>query len=360
MVPGTSGRRHGGEAELTRTRPRILLDARWLQSGGRRNVRGLARVADEVARRLPHLDRLECRLPLLHPAESIWLTAVLARRRPGVFYSPGFNAPPTCPVPFVFTVFDLIHLHVQEESGTAKRLYYELHVKPAVRRARAVLTGSQYSRAQIVEWSGVDPDRIVVIGAAAGDAFAPEGVAHEPGFPYLLYVGNHKAHKNLARLVQAFGRLRETSVRLLLAGHVEPALLGIARSAGVADRLVFLGDVSDERLPALYRGAVALVFPSLYEGFGLPPLEAMACGTPVVTSLTTSLPEVVGDAAVAVDPLDVDSIASGIERIVDDERLRAELGARGLAHAARFSWDETAERTWRALQRAGGSEAIPT
>ena len=344
-------------AELTGRRSHTLLDARWLESGGRRNVRGLARVAQQVARRLPHLERLDGRLPLLHPAESIWLTAVLARRRPAVFYSPGFNAPPTCPVPFVFTVFDLIHLHVPEESGRGKRLYYELHVKPAVKRARAVLTGSDYSRAQIVEWSGVDPSRVVVIGAAAGDAFTPDGDVHEPGYQYLLYVGNHKPHKNVARLVQALARLREkSSLRLLLAGPVEPALLNVARTVGVADRIVFLGHVRDERLPALYRGAVAFVFPSLHEGFGLPPLEAMACGTPVVSSMTTSLPEVVGDAAVAVDPLDVDSIATGIDRVAGDEQLRTELRSRGLVQAARFSWDETARRTWLALQRGRRSE----
>jgi glycosyltransferase involved in cell wall biosynthesis len=316
-------------------------------------VLGLARVAQEITRRLPQLERLEGGLPLLHPAESVWLSIVLARRRPGVFYSPGFNAPPTCPVPFVFTVFDLIHLQIPEESGIGKRLYYQLHVKPAVKRARAVLTGSEYSKEQIVEWSGVGPDQVVVIQGAAGEEFTPDGEIHEPGYPYVLYVGNHKPHKNLGRLVQALARLgRGHSLRLVLAGAVEPDLLGLARSLGVADRLVFLGRVPDERLPALYRGALAFVFPSLHEGFGLPPLEAMACGTPVVSSLATSLPEVVGDAALPVDPLEVDSIASGIDRIVGDEQLRSDLRARGLSRAARFSWDEAARRTWRALEGA--------
>ena len=328
-----------------------MVDARWLASGGRRNVRGLARVAQEIARRLPQLERLEGGPPLLHPAETAWLTAVLARRRPDVFYSPGFNAPPTCPVPFVFTIFDLIHLQFPEESGATKRLYYRLHVKPAVKRARAVLTGSEYSRARIAEWSGVDPERIVVIRAAAGEAFTSKGEVHDPGYPYLLYVGNHKPHKNLPRLVRALARLRDgPSLRLLLPGPVEPELLEVARTVAVGDRLAFLGEVPDERLPALYRGAVALVFPSLHEGFGLPPLEAMACGTPVVSSLATSLPEVVGDAAVGVDPLDVDSIAAGIDRVVADEQLRRELRGRGLAQAKRFSWDDTAQRTWQALR----------
>jgi len=113
---------------------------------------------------------------------------------------------------------------------------------------------------------------------------------------------------------------------------------------------VFLEQVTDARLPALYRGALAFVFPSLHEGFGLPPLEAMACGTPVVSSLATSLAEVVGDAALPIDPLDVDSIAAGIARILEDGSLRGELRARGLAQAARFSWEDTARRTWSVLQ----------
>jgi glycosyltransferase involved in cell wall biosynthesis len=334
-------------------RPEILLDARWLHSGGPRNVLGLARVGQEIVRRIPPLERLEGGLPLLHPVEPFWLTGVLGKRRPRLFYSPGFNAPPTSPVPFVFTIFDLIHLHIDEESSAGKRLYYRLHVKPAVRRARAVLTGSEYSRADIVEWSGVEPERVVVIRSAAASSFTPDGDAFEPGYPYLLYVGNRKPHKNLARLVRALDRIDPGHpLRLILPGPVDPGLASLARDVGVGDRLVFLGQVADTRLPALYRGALAFVFPSLHEGFGLPPLEAMACGTPVVSSLATSLAEVVGDAALAIDPLDIDSIATGIDRVASDSSLRSALRELGLAQAARFSWDDTAGRTWSVLQAA--------
>ena len=331
-------------------RPDILLDARWLDDDGSRNVFGLARVAQEVVRRLPPLERLEGGPRLLHPTEPAWLTAALAKRRPRLFYSPGYNAPPTSPVPFVFTVFDLIHLRVPEMRRKRMHLYYRFHVRPAVRRARAVLTGSEYSRAEIVEWSGVDRDRVVVIGSAAASQFTPESDAYRPGYPYLLNVGNHKPHKNLARLVQAFARVRERSgLRLVLTGPPEPELIALARREGVRDRLVFLGQVPDVELPGVYRGAVALVSPSLYEGFGLPPLEAMACGTPVVSSTATSLAEVVGDAALVIDPLNVESIAHGIDRVVDDEGLRADLRARGFSRARQFSWERTAQTTWRAL-----------
>ena len=256
-------------------------------------------------------------------------------------------------MPFVQTVFDLIHLRVPELSGAMRRLYYSVLVRPAVRRARAVLTGSDYSRAEILDWSGVDPARVVVIGSAAAEHFAPDGDIFQPGFPYLLYAGNQKPHKNLDRLVQAFARSQERDgLHLLLTGAPNQGLIALARRGGVGDRLVFLGSLQDKELPGIDRGAVALVFPSLYEGFGLPPLEAMACGTPVICSTATSLGEVVGDAAVVIDPLDIDSIADGIDKVVRDEGLRAELCGRGIAQAARFSWDRTAEMTWQTLERS--------
>jgi O-antigen biosynthesis alpha-1,2-mannosyltransferase len=329
----------------------ILLDARWLDQDGTRNVLGLARVAQEVVRRLPTLQWLVGGPSLLHPLEPIWLTGVLAKRRPRLFYSPGFNAPPTSPVPFVFTVFDLIHLHVPEISGSRRRLYYHMLVRPAVKRARAVLTGSEYSRGEIVNWSGVDPGRVIVIGCAASAHFTPDGEAYTPGFPYVFYAGNRKPQKNIARLIRAFARVQECeSLKLVLTGDPEPALIALARDEGIEDRLVFVGRVRDEQLAQLYRGAVAFVFPSLYEGFGLPPLEAMACGAPVVSSTATSLAEVVGDAAIAIDPLDVDSIAHGIDRVVSDAGLRAHLIELGLAQAGSFSWQRTAELTWETLR----------
>jgi len=118
------------------------------------------------------------------------------------------------------------------------------------------------------------------------------------------------------------------------------------------DRIVFVGLIDDDKLPEFYRGAVVFIFPSLYEGFGLPPLEAMACGTPVLTSNVTSLPEVVGDAALMVDPYDVDAIAEGIKRLIGDDNLRKELSQKGLARAKLFSWDRTAEVTWSVLKEA--------
>jgi glycosyltransferase involved in cell wall biosynthesis len=167
--------------------------------------------------------------------------------------------------------------------------------------------------------------------------------------PYLLAVGLLQPRKNLGRLLEAFSQVaaEELGLTLALVGRTgwgaEAVQERIARP-DLAGRVRLLGAAPDEDLPLLYGGALALCYPSLYEGFGLPPLEAMACGTPVVVAGTTSLPEVVGDAGVLVDPEDVASIADGIRRVVTDEGLRRELSRRGLARAAQFSWGECARR----------------
>jgi glycosyltransferase involved in cell wall biosynthesis len=178
---------------------------------------------------------------------------------------------------------------------------------------------------------------------------------HTPGYPYLLYVGNRKPHKNLTRLLQGFGHSGpRRDLYLVLTGMPDAALNQLITALRLQDRVVYAGHLSEPELAAYYRGAVALVCPSLYEGFGLPPLEAMACGTPVVTSNCTALPEVVEEAAVLVDPYDVEAIAWGIQRVVDDQGLRQDLAHKGLIRAQQFTWEHTAARVWQVLQEAAG------
>jgi len=168
-----------------------------------------------------------------------------------------------------------------------------------------------------------------------------------------LYVGNRKPHKNLARLLQGFAHsgLRR-DLCLVLTGMPEAALSQQVMALQLQDRVVYAGHLTEPELAAYYRGAVAVVCPSLYEGFGLPPLEAMACGTPVVTSNRTALPEVVGEAAMLVDPYDVEALAWGIRRVVDDQGLRQALAHQGLVRAQQFTWEQTAARVWQVLQEA--------
>lgn len=329
----------------------IIADSRWIAP------HGLGRFAKEVIDRLPNAQHLTGGPPLLSAIEPFWLSWEISRQRPSVYFSPGFNPPLYSPVPFVFTIGDLIHLHVAEETSRAKRAYYSLLVKPAIKRSHAVVTFSEYSKQQIVEWSGVSPDHIRVVWCGVSPEFSPEGSKFDPGFPYLFYIGNAKPHKNAKRLLAAFAQAnipKEIKLIIRIGGAQNNEFAEEAQWLGIIDRVIFTGLIPDAELPNYYRGAVALVFPTLYEGFGLPPLEAMASGTPVVTSNTTSLPEVVGDAAVLVDPLSLEHIASGIERVVLDSDLRVRLRAAGLERSKRFTWEKTAALVQETLQEAIG------
>lgn len=327
---------------------RLIVDTRWI------GPHGIGRFACEVISRLSGVMPISGTLPLLHPLEPIWLSWVLARFRPGAYFSPGFNPPLRSPVPLVFTIHDLIHLRYPEETSAIKQAYYRLVVRPAAGRAYRVLTVSEYSKREILEWAGLPEEKVLVVGNGVGSEFSPEGKRYVPGYPYLFYVGNLKPHKNLGRILEAFARsgLSE-QVRLVCTGNPDGFSLRLIRDMGLENCVIFKGVIPDEELPAYYRGALALVFPSLYEGFGLPALEAMACGTPVVTSGITALPEVVGDAAVVVDPYDVESIAWVIRRVVEDNTLREELRLKGIERAKHFSWDRTAELTWKVLEQMG-------
>jgi glycosyltransferase involved in cell wall biosynthesis len=325
----------------------MFADHRWC------GPHGIGRFAGEVLRRLPELCPVPAPWPLLHPLEPLRLAWVLRRLRPLVYFSPGFNPPLRSPVPCIFTLHDLIHLQYQEESSLTKQAYYRLVVRPAMRWASRVLTVSRYVKQELLAWAGVPDERVVVVGNGVGPPFDPGGPHHAPGYPYLFYAGNRKPHKNLSRLLQGYARsgLRG-DVRLVLTGPPDAATHQQSAAVGVADCVDYAGQLADTELAAYYRGAVALVCPSLYEGFGLSPLEAMACGTPVLTSDVTALPEVVGEAALLVDPYDVEAIAWGMRRLVQDSTLRQELVRQGLDRARLFTWEQTATRVWQVVQES--------
>ncbi len=212
---------------------------------------------------------------------------------------------------------------------------------------------SEYSRREIASWAGMDEQRVINVGNGVGDPFSVDGPRHEPGYPYLLYVGSHKPHKNLPRLLRAYaisGICQD--VRLVMTGIPSRELSVIVDESRLSGSVSFVGTANNEALAQLYRGALGFVFPSLYEGFGLPPLEAMACGAPVLTSNVCSLPEVVGDAGILVNPMNVEEIAVGIRTLVEDSDTRAKLRENGLLRATRFSWTETARKTAEVLRMA--------
>ncbi len=282
----------------------------------------------------------------------MWLSYQIRRARPGVFFSPGFNPPPVCSVPFVFTIHDLIHMQSPAAPGPAKRLYYEWVLKPACRRAFRVLTVSEYSRAEILKWSRIPDGHVINVGNGVDVPFEPAGPRYEPGFPYIVSVGNLRPHKNLDRLFEAFRRMRCPDLRLLLVAPSGIALESRLRHLGLRHRIRIIAGVRDEELAGIYRGALLLVVPSLLEGFGLPALEAMACGTPVVVSRAAALPEVVGNAGVYADPLDSSDLQRGMERVLGDAGRREAMRAAGIERARLFSWDAVAARVRAILEAA--------
>jgi glycosyltransferase involved in cell wall biosynthesis len=266
----------------------ILVDQRWI------GPHGIGRFAGEVLGRLPGIAPVPERWPLLHPWDPLVLAWLLRRMRPRVYCSPGFHPPLWCPVPVVFTIHDLIHLCCPETVDLAKQAYYRLLVRPAAQRAPRVLTVSTYTQQAILAWAGLPAEQVVVVGNGVSPAFGPVGQRHVPGYPYMLYVGNRKSHKNLARLFHGFAHSGcSPDLRLVLTGVPTAETDTHIATLGLAGRIVYAGQLTDAELAAYYRGALALVMPSLFEGFGLPAFEAMACGTPVVTSQAAALPEVV-------------------------------------------------------------------
>ena len=262
------------------------------------------------------------------------------------FFSPGYNSPIGWRGKFIFTLHDLNHLRVPDNSNALKRAYYRHVIRPACRKAEFVLTVSEYSREEIATWADIPKEKVINVGNGVGAPFCAAGNKYDPGYPYLLYVGSHKPHKNLRRLLHAFaisGIANE--LRLIISGIPDPTTMADIDRFGLRGRAEFLALDSTEDLADAYRGATAFLFPSLYEGFGLPPLEAMACGVPVLTSNVCSLPEVVGDAALTISPLDVAAIAEGIRSITTNYPLRISLREKGIRQARKFSWDETARRT---------------
>jgi glycosyltransferase involved in cell wall biosynthesis len=282
---------------------------------------------------------------------------LLARGLPGgidVMHYPVTVPIPRTRLPHVVTLMDVQHHDLPHHFSRAERELRGLTYDRAARRADAVVTLSEYSRGRIVEVLGIPPERVEPIHLGIDhERFLPERGGDDERLlaplrverPFVLYPANLWPHKNHARLVEAFGRLREAEVELLLTGRtygrLDP-LLAKARVAGA--RVRHLGYLDAAAMPALYRAARAVVFPSLYEGFGGPPLEAMACGCPVASSTRAALAEVVGDAAVALDPESVESMVDTLGRVLADEQLRSRLRAAGLERARAFSWRVAAER----------------
>jgi glycosyltransferase involved in cell wall biosynthesis len=326
----------------------------------------MQRYAIDVPRRLgAFLDPLAPPARLRGPAGHLWeqfcLPAAVGRR---LLWSPN-NTGPLAVSRQVCTMHDLIPLDRPEWFSPRFSAWYRFLLPRLARRAAHCIAISEYTRQRLLALSGIDERRVTVIPNGIDPSFrpaAPEAVAqaraalHIPEGPYLLSVGSLEPRKNLPLLLRAW-RTAQTSVdpslTLVVAGAQGGSRVFAGSALGpVPPRVHFTGYVPDAHLAALYTGAAAFLYPSLYEGFGLPPLEAMACGTPVITSDTTSLPEVAADAAVLVDPASEADVANAIVDLLTSPPRLQSFSAAGLRRAARFSWDDAAAQTRAVLERA--------
>lgn len=317
----------------------VVFDERW------RGLHGIGRFAIEMSQRLK-MENLGLPRSPSHPMDCLMMSASVLQRPRDVFFSPGYNAPFIGLSRYVFVVHDLNHIDMNSNSSALKRLYYRLVLKRACQQALGLLTVSEFSARRISAWAGVSRDRIHVVGNGVSAAFTSDGDSHDEGCDYFLVVGNRKDHKNEARVIEAFAEVlgSRNDLRLVFTGKPSKNLQTVIDRHAMGDFVRFTGLLSDADLAKHYRGAVGLVFPSLYEGFGLPVVEAMSCGTPVITSTTTSLPEVAGDAALLVDPLSTYAIASAMTRLLDEPLLRQDLAVRGVEQARQFSWELVSQR----------------
>lgn len=244
--------------------------------------------------------------------------------------------------PQIVAHHDITYVRHPESFARSFRLLYRVLIPSVLRSSARVITVSDFSAAEIAQHYRVPRSKLRIVPNAVSPGFVGPGSAHDEGVPYLLAVSSPNRHKNFGALLAAFRDAELTHIRRLVIVGSQGRAFHSAASGRLEDNVRFLGRVGDADLASLYRGATAFAFPSLYEGFGIPPLEAQGLGTPVLASRSASLPNVLGDSALWVDPRDVDDIRRGIERLDRDEELRIELSRRGQLNAQRFSWSASA------------------
>jgi glycosyltransferase involved in cell wall biosynthesis len=275
-----------------------------------------------------------------------------------IYHATDFTLPPvSAPTRTILTVHDLSFIHAPETAEPSLRAYLNAVVPRSVARADLILADSDSTRHDVIDAYGVPHDRIHTLYCGVEDTYQPiddplrlQAIRDKYAIgarPFILSVGTVQPRKNYARLAEALHQLGYEGVKLVIVGGkgwLEDELYQTVERLGMGQQVQFLGYVPDDDLPLLYNAARVFALPSLYEGFGLPPLEAMACGVPVVTSNVSSLPEVVGKAALLVDPYDIDAISDALDRALTDDSLRKTLITRGQIRAQSFSWQSAAQQ----------------
>ena len=342
---------------------RILVNTRILHSP----TTGVQRYLQELLARMPS-NEIRVESPYIGFSgikAHLWEQTILpVRAGKNLLWSPANTGPFTIKNQVV-SILDMSAVEHPEWFSSYFSKWYQFLLPKLAPQVKKILTISEFSRERIIEICKVDGTKVAVTHLAADQRFYQkskediENIRAVMGLPagrYILALGTLEPRKNLSRLLKAWKNIQPglpDDLWLVLSGAKgKPIVFRDISFESLPSRVHLTDYVPDEYLPALYSGALAFVYPSLYEGFGLPPLEAMACGTPVIVSNTTSLPEVVGKAGLKVDPLDIEEIADAIQRLVTDSDLCQSLRQKGLERARLFSWDKTAKLTWKVLQEA--------
>jgi glycosyltransferase involved in cell wall biosynthesis len=311
-------------------------------------------------------------LPTTHPLvrigwEQLFQPFVLWQEKIELLHSLAFVTPLISPCPSVVTIYDLSFILFPKGFKYSKRLYLTLLTRLSAQKARRIITISESTKRDTVRLLGVSSEKVDVVYCGVDKAFCPlperevASFRQKRGLPerIILFVGTIEPRKNVARLVEAYSRLRDGQVKLVIGGArgwLYEEVFAHVEELELTGDVLFPGYIPPDELPLWYNAAELFVYPSLYEGFGLPPLEAMACGTPVITSNVSSLPEVVGEAGLTVDPMDSEGLAEAMNQVLGDGTLRQSMREQGLARAGHFSWAKAARETVGVYQRALGCQ----
>jgi glycosyltransferase involved in cell wall biosynthesis len=325
----------------------VLADARW------DGDTGIGRVYREIEKRTPSrikIQKVTDNFSLGHPLSPLLLAKQVKDHHCDVFWSPSFMPPFQPKVPAVITVHDVLHLYFYSK---AHAFYMRYFLAPLFKKLSTVITVSEFTKKLLLDELGLSEHLVTVVYNGVDDSFFANDFSLKLDRPYVLYVGNRRSYKNLERMMEAFAKAsisRDTV--FAISGDPSEHLEKKIAKIGLKDRVYFLGHIDEKSLPGVYKGASALFYMSLMEGFGLPVIEAMASGTPVVTSNTSSLSEISAGAAALCDPYNIEGMATKLELVLNDINYRAELQEKGFRNAKRFSWENTARQTWEIVQRS--------
>lgn len=315
----------------------IYIDPRWENAGGigtfYENINSINKYRHIDIEGKPY-----------NPKDCFYSAKAISKLNDAVVFFPGYIPPLYSKNSFVFTIHDLNHLDRQENSSFTKKIFYNTVIRHGCRKADYIFTVSDFSRSRIIEWSGVDEKKVINVGNGVSSSFSPYGEKLELNYNYILCVSNRKGHKNEIGTLLGYHKADiDPEIKLVFTGLPNSILKDKIEELGLNERVIFTGYLSEEELPKLYRSALALIFVSFYEGFGLPVIEAQASGVPVVTSYGSALEEVAGNASYLVDPQSVVDISKGLSQICNNNVLRAKLIENGLVNCKKYNWNLTAQ-----------------